>query len=116
MVCCPHRERTHIVHRMHIDGNDWHTVSREIPISRTLPSPVQINDGKYAHFGLENALSGNSAGLVHYDSDLLQFFEIYLTNPGILTKGIRKRVTLNKISNLFTISLILTQICHRFKH
>jgi hypothetical protein len=99
----------------HIDGNDWHTASREIPISRKLPSPVQINDGKYVHFGLENALSGNSAGLVHCDSDLLQFVDIYFTNPGILPKGIRKRVTSNKISNLFTISLILTLICHRFK-
>jgi hypothetical protein len=99
-----------------IDGNDWHTVSRKIQISRKLPSPGHINDGKYVHFGLENALSGNSAGLVHCDSDLLQFVDIYLTNPGILPKGIRKRVTLNNISNLFTISLILTQICHRFKH
>ena len=49
---------------MHIDGNDWHTVSREIPISRKLPSPGHINDGKYVHFGLDNALSGNSAGLM----------------------------------------------------
>jgi len=62
-------------------------VSREIPISRKLPSPVQINDGKYVHLGLENALSGNSSGLVHCDSDLLQFVDIYLTNPGILPKG-----------------------------
>ena len=94
---------------MRIDGNDWHT-SREIPISRKLPPPVKINDGKYVHFRLENALSRNFAGFVHCDSDLLQFVDIYLTNPGILPKGIQKRVTLNKISNFFTISVILNQM------
>ena len=59
---------------MHIDGNDWHKASREILISRKLPSPVQINDGKNVHFGLDNALSGNSAGLVHCDQCVLSFF------------------------------------------
>jgi hypothetical protein len=53
---------------MRIDGNDWHTL-REIPISRKLPPPVKINDGKYVHFRLENALSRNFAGFVHCDSD-----------------------------------------------
>nr|CAH0111786.1 unnamed protein product [Daphnia galeata] len=62
---------------VHIDDNDWHTASREILISRKLTSPFQINYGKYVHFGLKNALSGNYAGLVHCESDLLQFVYNY---------------------------------------
>jgi hypothetical protein len=62
---------------IHIDDNDWHTASIEILISRKLTSPFQINYGKYVHFGIENALSGNYFGLVHCESDLLQFVYIY---------------------------------------
>jgi hypothetical protein len=81
---------------MHIDGSDWSSLTNNFSL-RKLPSAVPINDGKYVHFGLENALSGNSSGLIHRDADLLQFVDIYHNNPSILPKELRKRVTFNFI-------------------
>ena len=52
-----------------IDGTD---VSKfKSGLSTQLPSPTVINDGKYIHFGLENALCGDSPGVVDRDHDLL---------------------------------------------
>ncbi len=43
-----------------------------------LLTAVSINDGKYVHFGLENALNGNSGGLIHCDADFIQFVDFLL--------------------------------------
>ena len=87
---------------MHIDGSDWPSLTNNFSL-RKLPSAVPINDGKYVHFGLENALSGNSAGLIHRDADLLQFVDIYHNNPSILPKELRKRVTFNFIFQFYLV-------------
>jgi hypothetical protein len=87
---------------MHIDGSDWPSLTNNFSL-RKLPSAVPINDGKYVHFGLENALSGNSAGFIHRDADLLQFVDIYHNNPSILPKELRKRVTFNFILQFYLV-------------
>lgn len=89
---------------MHVDGSDWPTSTNNAQKSRQLPSAVSINDGKYVHFGLENALSGNSAGLIHRDADLMQFVDLYYKNASILPKNLRKRVNIIFIS--FTLQCI----------
>ena len=73
-----------------IDGRDWPSNGT----SKKLPSPIRVGVGKYVHFGLENALNGESAGIVHRDSDLLQFVDIYVEEPNLLPKPIIKRVCL----------------------
>ncbi|KZS01561.1 Uncharacterized protein APZ42_001742, partial [Daphnia magna] len=45
------------------------------------------------HFGIENALKGESVGLILRDADLLQFVDVYLQNPGLLPKNLRDRVS-----------------------
>ncbi|KAK4015244.1 hypothetical protein OUZ56_030227 [Daphnia magna] len=40
----------------------------------------------------ENALSGNSAGLIHRDADLMQFVDLYYKNASILPKNLQKRI------------------------
>jgi hypothetical protein len=70
---------------MHIDGSVWPSITNNSSL-RKLSSAVPRNDGKYVHFGLENALSGNSAGLIHRDADLLQFVDIYHNNTSTLPK------------------------------
>jgi hypothetical protein len=89
---------------MHVDGSDWPTSTNNAQKSRQLPSAISINDGKYVHFGLENALSGNSAGLIHRDADFMQFFYLYYKNASILPKNLRKRVNIIFIS--FTLQCI----------
>jgi hypothetical protein len=89
---------------MHVNGSDWSTSTNNAQKSRQLPSAVSINDGKYVHFGLENALSGNSAGPIHRDADLMQFVDLYYKNASLLPKNLRKRVNIIFIS--FTLQCI----------
>jgi hypothetical protein len=67
------------------------TRSRKTPIrgrlrqtTSNLPLPVEFSHGKYMHFGLENALSGCSPGLLFKHADLLQYVSIYKEDPTIL--------------------------------
>jgi hypothetical protein len=61
-----------------IDGGDWPITSNETSPQK-LPAAIPINDGKYIHFGIENALNGTSVGLTNRDADLIQL-SIYTTN------------------------------------
>jgi hypothetical protein len=87
-----------------VDGSDWPNSTNNAQKSRQLPSAVSINDGKYVHFGLENALSENSAGLIHRDADLIQFVNFYYKNASLIPKNLRKRVNVIFIS--FTLQCI----------
>lgn len=57
-----------------------------------LPAAVDLCQGKYVHFGLENGILGRSPGILHRDADLLQFLEIYKKCPKLVPKPIRDRV------------------------
>lgn len=86
-----------------IDGYDWPS-SRD-PQTKKLPQPVSLGGGKYIHFGLENALLGESPGIVHRNADLLQYVEIYNEAPHLLPQSLRKKViyyfnTLVDVTNL----------------
>lgn len=85
-----------------IDGRDFS--KNKSGISLDLPKPVQINEGKYVHFGLENALNGDSPGVVNRDADLMQFVDLYVDVPNILPKPILKRVL--SCENFFVISIL----------
>ncbi|KAK4007407.1 hypothetical protein OUZ56_012564 [Daphnia magna] len=76
---------------MKIDGLDF-PASINDPTHKKLSEARLINDGKYFHFGIENALKGESVGLIHRDADLLQFVDVYLQNPGLLPKNLRHRI------------------------
>ncbi|KAK4021850.1 hypothetical protein OUZ56_003758 [Daphnia magna] len=76
---------------MKIDGLDF-PASINDPTHKKLSKARLINDGKYFHFGIENALKGESVGLIHRDADLLQFVDVYLQNPGLLPKNLRDRI------------------------
>lgn len=69
-----------------IDGRDCASSGS----STQLPPVIRVGTGKYVHFGLEAALNGESAGLVHRDS--LQFVDIYVDEPSLLPKPIIKTV------------------------
>jgi hypothetical protein len=75
---------------MKIDGIDFPASISEP--HKKMPEARLINDGKYFHFGIENALKGASVGLIYRDADLLQFVYVYLQNPGLLPKILRDRV------------------------
>lgn len=60
--------------------------------SKRMPEAKKVNEGKYFHFGLENALLGNSPGIVHRHSDLLQYVEVYKNHPYLLPTPIRNKV------------------------
>ena len=77
---------------MKIDGLDF-PASISGPTQKKMPEARLINDGKYFHFGIENALKGASVGLIHCDADLLQFVAVYLNIPGLLPKILRDRVS-----------------------
>jgi hypothetical protein len=77
---------------MEIDGLDFPTSTNE-PAQRKMPVASLISEGKYFHFGLENALKGTSVGLIHRDADLLHFVDVYLQEPGLLPKTLRDRVS-----------------------
>ena len=81
---------------MKIDGLDF-PASISDPTHKKMPEARLINDGKYFHFGIENALKGSSIGLIHRDADLLQFVDVYLQNPCLLPKILRDRVSDNFI-------------------
>jgi hypothetical protein len=74
-----------------IDGFDW-TLKDQQQSSPKLPPASPLGTGKYLHFGLENALSGESPGMVHRDADLFQFVNVYVDEPNLLLKAIVKRV------------------------
>lgn len=84
---------------MFIDGRDMpqpfatseNTTSKKYP----LPPVIDLNingNGRYCHFGLENALSGISPGSYFHNSDLLQYATIFKTNPECIPICIRKKV------------------------
>ena len=81
---------------MKIVGLDF-PASISDPTHKKMPEARLINDGKYFHFGIENALKGSSIGLIHRDADLLQFVDVYLQNPCLLPKILRDRVSDNFI-------------------
>jgi hypothetical protein len=96
---------------MTIDGNDWPDSSNE-PFTKKLPAAVPINGGKFVPFGVDNALNGTSAGLIHRDADLIQFFDVYQKEPHLLQKIWHDRV--KELQNLIGICkfvLILTHLC-----
>lgn len=62
-------------------------------VSKGIPVAKKVNEGKYIHFGLEQALLGNSHGIVHRDSDLLQYVEVYRNHPLLLPIPLRNKVT-----------------------
>lgn len=76
-----------------IDGSDWQP-TKKTESSKLLPSAVPLSGGKYFHFGLETALDGESPGVIYRDADLLQFVDIYLDEPMMLPKPLRKRVSI----------------------
>lgn len=47
---------------MQIDGCDWSTLHNSLTL-RKLQAPVSIKDGKYVHFGLEDAYVETLLGL-----------------------------------------------------
>ena len=57
-----------------------------------MPPASLLGTGKYLHFGLENALSDESPGIVPRDADLFQFVNVYVDEPNLLPKAIVKRV------------------------
>lgn len=71
-----------------IDGLDF----KPNQASRKMPPATQVDTGKYIHFGLESGLNGESAGIVHRDSDLLQFVDLYVEEPCLVPSPILKRV------------------------
>lgn len=73
-----------------IDGFDW--PSDRDGQTKKLPQPVSLGGGKYLHFGLENALMGNSPGIVHRNADLLQFVDVYMESPHLVPESVRKKV------------------------
>ncbi len=96
---------------MTIDGNDWPDSSNE-PFTKKLPAAVPINGGKFVPFGVDNALNDSSAGLIHRDADLIQFFDVYQKEPHLLQKIWDDRV--KELQNLIGICkfvLILTHLC-----
>lgn len=60
-----------------IYGFDWPSNDQQ-QSSPKLPPASSLGNGKYLHFGLENALSGESPGIVHRDADLFQFVNVYI--------------------------------------
>nr|CAH0103505.1 unnamed protein product [Daphnia galeata] len=85
---------------MHVDGSNLPTSTKNEVKSRQLPSAVSINDGKYVHFGLENALKGNYVGLIHRDADLIQLVDLYYKNANLLPKDLRKRSDAKSLDNI----------------
>lgn len=77
-----------------VDGRDWPgNSSKRLPAGRHLYKlDGKTYDGKYFHFGLEAALAGTSPGLVHRDADLIQYADLYFTDPRLIPTAIRKRV------------------------
>ena len=74
-----------------IDGFDFPTTSGKRESKKFTP-PVKIDNGKYVHFGLENALNGDLPGLVHRDAELLQYVPIYTEEKNLLPPGTSKIV------------------------
>jgi hypothetical protein len=92
---------------MQIDGNDL-PASRNEPLKKKLPEAVAIDNGKYVHFGVENALNGSSVGLILRDADLIQFFDIYQKDPKLFPAHLRGNVKSNRnrrFAQLFSITL-----------
>lgn len=72
-----------------ISGNDWPGGAN----SGALPKPTVLEDGgKYMHFGVEHALNGVSAGVLHKEANLLQFVDVYKANPQLLPTPLREKV------------------------
>lgn len=60
-----------------------------------LPPVVNLDDEgncQYVHFGLENALCGDSVGIYFKHADILQYGGIYRTNPEALPFCLRNKV------------------------
>lgn len=48
--------------------------------------------GKLMYFGVEEAIAGDSPGVLFQNADLLQYLQIYLDSPDYLPECIRKKV------------------------
>ena len=62
-----------------------------------LPPVINLDDEdncRYVHFGLENALCGDSVGIYFKHADILQYAGIYRTNPEALPFCLRNKVIL----------------------
>ena len=58
-----------------------------------LPPAINVEGRKYFHFGVENALNGESPGSFHFNNrDLFEFSEIHAENPTLLPYPLRKKV------------------------
>jgi hypothetical protein len=71
---------------LHIDGMDFDGNSSE------LPKPKLIENGKYLHYGLELALSGNSPGVYHRHALMTEFAKLYKSKVEVVPHPIRKKV------------------------
>lgn len=77
------------------DSNlEGHDLFESSETGKKLPQGVTIDGGKYFHFGLENALQGSSPGVIHRDADLMQFAEVYLKKPHLLSSKLTQRVSI----------------------
>jgi hypothetical protein len=73
----------------------------------SLPKPKTIRGvGKYIHFGLENALMGDSPDLVYKNADLFTYAAIYKDHPDYIHDSLRKKV---KASLLYIRTIKKTQ-------
>jgi hypothetical protein len=61
--------------------------------------------GNYIHFGLENALMGDSPGLVYKNADLFTYAAIYKDHPDYIHDSLRKKV---KAYLIYTRTIIKT--------
>lgn len=61
---------------------------------RTLPIALVFPDkgGKLMYFGLEQAILGDSPGVMFKNADLIQYMNVYAEDPGYLPKTLRKKV------------------------
>jgi hypothetical protein len=73
-----------------IDGLDWQP--NETENSKKNASSNSARDGKYFHFGLESAVSGEFLDIIYRDADLFEFVNVNVDDPHLLPNEIVKRV------------------------
>lgn len=56
------------------------------------PTVLNVEGGKYFHYGIENAVNGQSPGVLHFQKDLFQFINIHQQDPTVLPFLLRKKV------------------------
>ena len=72
---------------LHIDGMDFDGNSSE------LSKPKLIENGKYLHYGLESALSGNSPGVYHRHALMTEFAKLFKSKVEVVPHPIRRKVS-----------------------